>query len=107
MTRADAFDSLKVSRRETLWHVAALETDELPLFRPQDVTERTGNIHNAKSFTDNNPGGLQSRVRDGDDIQLPSLREEEAVAEDYAASVFRCGTIPSRSCARSYARKEW
>ena len=85
LARADAFDSLKVSRRETLWHVAALETDELPLFRPQDVTERTGNIHNAKSFTDNDPGGLQSRVRDGDDIQLPPLKEEEAVAEDYAA----------------------
>ena len=85
MACADAFDSLKVSRRETLWHVAALETDELPLFRPQDVTERTGNIHNAKSFTDNDPGGLQSRIRDGAHIRLPPLKEEEAVAEDYAA----------------------
>jgi error-prone DNA polymerase len=94
LARADAFDSLNFSRRETLWHVAALETDELPLFRPEDVTERTGNIHNAKSFTDNDPGDLQSRVRDGDDIRLPPLKEEEAVAEDYAAFGLSLRTHP-------------
>ena len=44
LARADAFNSLKLSRRETLWHVAALEADELPLLRPEDATERTGNI---------------------------------------------------------------
>jgi error-prone DNA polymerase len=84
LARADAFDSLKFSRRETLWHVAGLEADELPLFRPEDATERTGNIHNAKSFNRNDPGDLQSRFRNDDDIQLPPLKEEEAVAEDYA-----------------------
>ncbi len=48
LARADAFGTLKFSRRETLWHVAGLEADELPLFN-----ERTGNIHNAKSFIRN------------------------------------------------------
>ncbi len=94
LARADAFDSLKLSRRETLWHVAALEADELPLFRPEDVTERTGNIHNAKSFTHDDPGDLQSRFRDDDDIQLPPLKQEEAVAEDYAVFGLSLRTHP-------------
>ena len=90
LARADAFDSLDFGRRETLWHVAGLETNELPLFRPGDATERTGNIHNAESFTRNDPGYRQNRLRDnvngrGDDgIELPPLSQEEVVAEDYA-----------------------
>ncbi len=94
LARADAFDSLKLSRRETLWHVAALEADELPLLRPEDATERTGNIHNAKSFTHDDPGDLQSRFRDDDDIQLPPLKQEEAVAEDYAVFGLSLRTHP-------------
>jgi error-prone DNA polymerase len=39
LARADAFGSLDFDRRETLWNVAGLETNELPLFRPGDATE--------------------------------------------------------------------
>ncbi len=84
LARADAFGSLDSGRRETLWNVAGLEANELPLFRPGDATERTGNIHNAKPFIRNESGGLRSRFRNDDDIQLPTLKKEEGVAEDYA-----------------------
>ena len=84
LARADAFGSLDFGRRETLWHVAGLETNELPLFRPGAATEMAGNIHNAKPFTCNESGGLRSRFRDDDGIELPPLTQEEAVAEDYA-----------------------
>ena len=105
LARADAFDSLKLSRRETLWHVAALEADELPLLRPEDATERTGNIHNAKSFTHDDPGDLQSRFRDDDDIQLPPLKQEEAVAEDYAVFGLSLRNSSHGVHARGAARK--
>jgi error-prone DNA polymerase len=84
LARADAFGSLDFGRRETLWTVAGLETNELPLFRPGDATERTGNIHNAKPFICNESGGLRSRLRDDHGIGLPPLKQEEVVAEDYA-----------------------
>ena len=51
LARADAFGSLDFGRRETLWNVAGLEANELPLFRPGDATERTGNIHNANAHS--------------------------------------------------------
>jgi error-prone DNA polymerase len=84
LARADAFGSLELGRRETLWHVAGLEANEQPLFRPEDATERTGNIHNAEPFVHNDPGGLQKRRRGDDAIQLPPLKQQEAVSEDYA-----------------------
>ena len=84
LARADAFGSLDFGRRETLWTVAGLEANELPLFRPGDATERTGNIHNAKPFIRNEAGGLRSRFRNDDGIELPPLKQEEVVAEDYA-----------------------
>ena len=83
LARADAFGSLDFGRRETLWNVAGLETNELPLFRPGDATERTGNIHNVRPFICNKSGGLRSRFRDDDGIELPPLSQEEGVAEDY------------------------
>ncbi|HXW21770.1 MAG TPA: error-prone DNA polymerase, partial [Rhodomicrobium sp.] len=84
LARADAFGSLELGRREMLWHVAGLEANERPLFRPEDATERTGNIHNAEPFVHNDPGGLQKRRRGDDGIQLPPLKQQEAVSEDYA-----------------------
>jgi error-prone DNA polymerase len=84
LARSDAFGSLDLGRRETLWHVGGLEANELPLFRREHAIERAGNFHNAKPFIRNDPADLKSRFRDDDHIELPSLRQEEAVAEDYA-----------------------
>ena len=84
LARADAFGSLDFGRRETLWTVAGLDANELPLFRPGDATGRTGNIHNAKPFIRNEAGGLRSRFRNDDGIELPPLKQEEVVAEDHA-----------------------
>ena len=91
LARADAFVSLDLTRRETLWHVAGLESNELPLFRPEDATETAEIFHNAEPFLCNNdPGYRQGRFRDDvsgrndDAIELPPLKQEEAVAEDYA-----------------------
>ena len=61
LTRADAFGSLDLGRRETLWHVAGLEANELPLFRPKDATETAGIFHNAEPFLCNDPSCGQGR----------------------------------------------
>ncbi len=69
LARADAFGSLALSRRETLWNVSGLEADELPLLR--QVSEK--------------PKALsESASQNLDSIQLPPLRDQEAVTEDYS-----------------------
>ncbi|MGO9546616.1 MAG: error-prone DNA polymerase, partial [Rhodomicrobium sp.] len=60
LARADAFGSRDLGRRETLWEVSGLEADVLPLL-PSPCPSPRG------------------------DIQLPPLRDEEAVTEDYSA----------------------
>ncbi len=65
LARADAFGSLDLERRETLWHVAGLESNELPLLRPEDATETAGIFHNAEPFVCNDPGYRQGRFQDG------------------------------------------
>ena len=85
LARADAFGSLDLGRRETLWRVTGLEAERLPLFSPENATETAGNIHEAKPFTCNDHGEEHSGLQDDDDIRLPSLKQEEAVAQDYAA----------------------
>jgi error-prone DNA polymerase len=124
LARADAFGSLDLGRRETLWNVAGLEANELPLnvmfgrdpaiqvtnaetkswmaasraamtekcVIPETPQALSGIVGNAKPRLCNDPGYRHSRFRDDDNgrffeddgIELPPLREEEAVAEDYA-----------------------
>ena len=81
-SRADAFGSLDLGRRESLWHVAGLEPDDLPLLpSPQPSPHGRGSRlrplqHRSLSH------GERDRVRG--EIRLPPLREEEAVTEDYS-----------------------
>ncbi len=70
LARADAFGSLDLSRRETLWDIAGLEADELPLLQPK-VSEKPEAVSG-------------SRFGDDTSVRLPLLREEEAVTEDYS-----------------------
>ncbi len=123
LARADAFRSLDLGRRETLWHVAGLEANELPLnvmaassaaiteksAIPETPAALSGIVQNAPPPGCNDPGYRQSRFRDAksvgegrfrdddngryadngcspdeDGIELPPLKQEEAVAEDYA-----------------------
>ena len=79
LARADAFSSLDLARRETLWHVAGLEADVLPLLpsphgRGNDVATGT-------------PCSLSHGERAGvrGEPELPPLRDEESVTEDYSA----------------------
>ncbi len=76
LARADAFGSLELGRRETLWHVAGLEADELPLVQQRVIPE-------TPKADCKDPGCRQGRLQD--DIKLPPLRDEEAVTEDYSA----------------------
>ncbi|MBT3069277.1 error-prone DNA polymerase [Rhodomicrobium sp. Az07] len=64
LARADAFGSLARGRRETLWDVAGLEADELPLFARETTP----------SASLSEPGA----------VALPPLGAGEAVAEDYS-----------------------
>ncbi len=110
LTRADAFGSLDLDRRETLWHVAGLETDELPLFQhglrqviPETPQALPGSVHNLEASVCGDPGYRRCRFRDdvsvercslpdgrggnaaqGGGVILPPLKEEEKVAEDYS-----------------------
>jgi error-prone DNA polymerase len=107
LVRADAFGSLDLGRRETLWHVAGLEADELPLIGPGVIPETPeipanwtqpssrGGLSRRGDPEQNphlNPGLLRyarndcnSEPRFRDDVTLPPLRDDEAVAEDYAS----------------------
>jgi error-prone DNA polymerase len=64
LARADAFGSLELGRREALWEIAGLEPDELPLIpslsRQEDEAVKSGTL------------------------QLPLLKDNEAVVEDYS-----------------------
>jgi len=139
LARADAFGSLDLGRRETLWDVTGLEVDELPLdvmpardpaiqktnaapkswraASPAGMTEKgvipempqalSGIVGNTTPCLCNNPGYRQSRFRDDGDgredgrIQLPPLKQEEAVAEDYAV----CG-LSLRNHPMAFMREE-
>jgi error-prone DNA polymerase len=87
LARADAFGSLALGRRETLWEVAALEADAPPLFQEAEAAvktppaSRTG-ISARLCRRDNGAGPRPKERRQR--IELPALREEEAVAEDYS-----------------------
>jgi error-prone DNA polymerase len=63
LAQADAFGSLKLSRREALWEVRALkrvgEKDDLPLFAIADLRDQEADAH------------------------LPEMAESEQVVEDY------------------------
>ena len=62
LARADAFDSLDLGRRESLWNVFGLEEDVLPLF--------------------NNEARLTPLRKQ--QLELPPMRDEEVVTEDYS-----------------------
>jgi error-prone DNA polymerase len=82
LARADAFGSLALERRETLWHVAGLEADVLPLQQniPETPQALSGIVTDAGALYD--PVSAQRYAVDG--VELPPLREEEAVTEDYS-----------------------
>ncbi len=105
LARADAFGSLHFGRRETLWDVAGLEAEELPLFSSDVIPERpealSGSMKNAGIYNVKDPGYGQSRFRDDIFAELPPLTKEEAVAEDYA--VFG---LSLRSHPMAFMRKE-
>jgi error-prone DNA polymerase len=125
LARADAFGSLDLGRRETLWDVAGLEADELPLnvmagrapmaassaamtemvVIPETPRALSGTAQHAEASACNDPGYRQSGFRDdgsgGERAALPPLREEEAVAEDY--SVFG---LSLRNHPMTFFRKE-
>jgi error-prone DNA polymerase len=88
LARADAFGSLDLERRETLWDVAGLEADLLPLMEQPSsrggVSRRGDPEQKAVTIA---PGLLRSARNDArlqDGVELPPLREEEAVTEDYS-----------------------
>ena len=99
LARADAFGSLDLGRRETLWHVAGLEADVLPLVEHQapDLAQpssrgASGAAVAVSSRRAGRPSGCKTRSdadnpqRARDDVELPPLREEESVTEDYSAA---------------------
>ena len=99
LARADAFGSLDLGRRETLWHVAGLEADVLPLVEHQapDLAQpssrgASGAAVAVSSRRAGRPSGCKTRSdadnpqRARDDVELPPLREEELVTEDYSAA---------------------
>ncbi len=83
LARADAFGSLALGRRETLWDVAGLEADVLPLL-PSPQPSPNGRGSRACPLQ-RRPLSQGERDRVRGEPQLPPLRDEEAVAEDYAA----------------------
>jgi error-prone DNA polymerase len=83
LARADAFGSLDLGRRETLWHVAGLEADNLPLL-PSPQPSPPGRGSRACTLQQRPLShGERDRVRG--EPQLPPLRDEESVTEDYSA----------------------
>ncbi len=87
LARADAFSSLDLARRETLWHVAGLEPDNLPLL-PSPQPSPHGRGGNSQPLR-RRSHGERDRVREAPQVrgepELPPLRDEESVTEDYSA----------------------
>jgi error-prone DNA polymerase len=117
LARADAFGSLAFGRRETLWEVAGLEADELPLNAvagramtgvfPETLKALSGIVPNRSACNDR--GHRQSRFRDDasddDRVKLPSLLEEEEVAEDYAVFGLSLRNHPMAFLRREFSAK--
>ncbi len=83
LARADAFGSLELARRETLWHIAGLEADELPLLPSPCPSPPGRGDAVAKAAACSLSQRERDRVR-GETL-LPPLRDEEAVTEDYSS----------------------
>ncbi len=88
LARADAFGSLDLGRRETLWDIAGLEAQELPLLNPEVIQETqealSRAVKNAGFCNSKDPGYRQDRFQDDICVALPPMREEEGLTEDYA-----------------------
>jgi error-prone DNA polymerase len=106
LARADAFSSLDLNRRETLWEVAGLEADEPPLV----MAGRDPAIQTSKDAPASVMAASRAAMTEMHEValarkdglaQLPPLREEEAVAEDY--SVFG---LSLRNHPMSFFRRE-
>ena len=91
LARADAFGSLDLGRRETLWDVAGLEADVLPLMAqngpvsPQRRPREGGDPCKPQSLPQKwipAFAGMMPAQR-SHDVELPPLWEDEAVTEDY------------------------
>ncbi len=92
LARADAFGSLGLGRRETLWDVAGLEADNLPLMEqtgpvlPQRHPRESGapyeSLHQHQTWIPAFAGMTPPPAQN--DVELPPLREDEAVTEDYS-----------------------
>jgi error-prone DNA polymerase len=136
LARADVFGSLDLGRRETLWHVAGLEADVLPLVehgaimdaneaprsRPREGGDPSNTLHLGQKWIPACAGMTEQRMQPSslgaaiqerltlppylpldcfaaeaprndaghpqpaqDDVELPPLRDEESVTEDYSA----------------------
>ena len=140
LARADVFGSLDLGRRETLWHVAGLEADVLPLVehgaimeanetprhRPREGGDPSNTLHLGQKWIPACAGMTEHRMQPSsrggegaaaiqerltlppylpldcfgaeaprndadhpqpaqDDVELPPLRDEESVTEDYSA----------------------
>ncbi len=92
LARADAFGSLDLGRRETLWDVAGLEPDVLPLLPSPQPSPHGRGGRACPSRRRSLSHGERDRVRG--ETQLPPLREEEAVTEDYSAFGLSLRTHP-------------
>jgi error-prone DNA polymerase len=84
LARADVLGSLDLSRREALWEITGLEPDELPLLSviPETPKALSGILKNAGDGNFKDPGYQQSRFRHK--VELPPLKDNEAVVEDYS-----------------------
>ncbi len=75
LSRADAFGSLDLNRRETLWDVAGLEADELPLLQHATQQASAGIAQHAEASVCDDPGYRQSRFRDDASIGRSLFRD--------------------------------
>jgi error-prone DNA polymerase len=85
LARADAFGSLDLDRRKSLWSVSGLESGGLPLFGCDDASA--------------------GRAQAGGPIDLPAMRDEQAVTEDYSIFGLSLRNHPM-SFARPFLREE-
>jgi error-prone DNA polymerase len=88
LARADAFGSLDLGRRETLWDAAGLEADNLPLLpSPCPSPRARGNAlaaGTASPLSHGEKAGVRGAAQVRGEPELPPLRENEAVTEDYS-----------------------